>query len=176
MKQELTRLKPLLDLARQLRFPLLVLLAGLVLLLLPSGGEKASDQEHAAQAPTAEAASYDLTELENRLARSLSAVEGVGEAEVLLTVSAQSRQVLAQDESQRGDEYSRTTVVLQGSDRQETTVTVQVLSPTFQGALVVCDGGGSARVRLNVVRAVSTLTGLGADHITVCARTGGSVS
>ena len=35
------------------------------------------------------------------------------------------------------------------------------------GAVVVCDGGDSATVRLEVTRAVSAYTGLGSDQITV---------
>ncbi len=36
-------------------------------------------------------------------------------------------------------------------------------------ALIVCPGGGDARVRLRLIEAVSALTGLGADRISVCA-------
>ena len=50
----------------------------------------------------------------------------------------------------------------------EETVTLQQISPQYQGALVVCSGGGNPSVRLQVVEAVSALTGLGADHISVC--------
>ena len=152
------------------RYPLLVVLAGLLLLLLPSAPPReAEPAASSARGPEA----FDLEALEERLSRSLSKIEGVGETEVVLTVSSLGREVLAQDESRRGEEWSQTTVILQGSDRQETTVTTQVLSPDFQGALVVCEGGGSAAVRLEVKRAVSALTGLGADRITVCARQGG---
>ncbi len=35
------------------------------------------------------------------------------------------------------------------------------------GAAVVCDGAGSAAVRLDIVRAVGAYTGLGADRISV---------
>ena len=36
-----------------------------------------------------------------------------------------------------------------------------------EGAAVVCDGAGSAQVRLAIVEAVSAYTGLGSDKITV---------
>jgi stage III sporulation protein AG len=152
------------------RYPLLVVLAGLLLLLWPSAPPpEAEAAASSAQGPGA----YDLEALEGRLSRSLSRIEGVGETEVVLTVSSLGREVLAQDESRRGEEWSQTTVILQGSDRQETTVTTEVLAPSFQGALVVCEGGGSAAVQWEVKRAVGALTGLGTDRITVCARQGG---
>ncbi len=164
-------LQALLERLRGLRYPLLVVLAGLILLVWPRA--PTAGAREAAAPDGSEASAYDLEALELRLARSLSSVEGVGQAEVVLTLSALSREVLAQNESRRGEDWERTAVVLQGADREETTVTTQVLAPCFQGALVVCDGGGSAAVRLEVTRAVSALTGLGADRITVCARTGG---
>ena len=39
--------------------------------------------------------------------------------------------------------------------------------PQFRGALVVCQGGGDPAVRLAVIEAVSALTGLGSDKISV---------
>ena len=43
----------------------------------------------------------------------------------------------------------------------------QQLYPTYQGAVVVCEGAGSSTVRLAVVNAVSVLTGLSSDKISV---------
>ena len=54
-----------------------------------------------------------------------------------------------------------------GSGNQSV-VPVQTLTPSFRGALVVCAGGDDPGVRLQVIRAVSALTGLGSDCITVC--------
>ena len=53
-----------------------------------------------------------------------------------------------------------------GGGSQET-VTVQELSPGYQGALLVCEGGDDPRVRLALTQAVSALTGLGADKISI---------
>ena len=39
--------------------------------------------------------------------------------------------------------------------------------PQYRGALVVCEGGGNDAVRLQVIAAVSALTGLGSDRIAV---------
>ena len=54
-----------------------------------------------------------------------------------------------------------------GSGSQEV-VPLQTLAPEFRGALVVCPGGGDPRVRLTLTQAVSALTGLGTDRISVC--------
>ena len=39
--------------------------------------------------------------------------------------------------------------------------------PTYRGALVVCQGGDQADVRLAVTEAVAALTGLSSDRVTV---------
>lgn len=150
------------------KFVLLVILAGVVLMLLPSmGGGKGPDQ-------TAEQAreTFDTSEVEQRLETALSEVEGAGKVTVMLTVKSSARQILAQDskttqkESGKDSEISAV-VISRGSGMQET-VALQELSPQFQGALVVCAGGNDPAVRLKLVEAVSALTGLGSDKISIC--------
>ena len=46
-------------------------------------------------------------------------------------------------------------------------VVVRNVSPAYRGALVVCTGGGNAEVKLAVTQAVTALTGLSADRVTV---------
>ena len=95
--------------------------------------------------------------------------QGAGEAQVVLTLKSGSRQVLAQD-TQRGadgDSSSATVTLGRGSGSQEV-VPLQTLAPQFQGALVVCPGGGDPEVCLQIIQAVSALTGLGSDRISVC--------
>ena len=134
------------------RYALLVIAAGVLLLLLPTGESF-----------------FQLEELEEKLARTLSGIHGAGETEVMLTLKSGSRQVLAQDTQSRGEgERSVSTVTLgRGSGSQEV-VPLQTVAPQFRGALVVCAGGDDPGVRLQVIRAVSALTGLGSDCITVC--------
>ena len=65
------------------------------------------------------------------------------------------------------DEGRTTVVVSKGSGREEA-VPLQQIYPQFQGALVVCPGGSDPEVRLKLVEAVSALTGLGSDKISIC--------
>ena len=73
-----------------------------------------------------------------------------------------SGQSAAPDDASRRSE----TVVVSGSGG-DTPVVARNICPTYRGALVVCQGGGSAEVRLAVTQAVSALTGLSSDRITV---------
>lgn len=148
------------------QYVLLVLAAGVLLLLLPLGGGAEEDR---AQAPAQLQEEFDLEAFEDRLAEALSQIQGAGEAQVVLTLKSGSRQVLAQD-TQRGadgDSSSATVTLGRGSGSQEV-VPLQTLAPQFQGALVVCPGGGDPEVCLQIIQAVSALTGLGSDRISVC--------
>jgi stage III sporulation protein AG len=150
---------------RKYQYVLLVIAAGVVLLLLPSGGRDSPE------APPAqvEGTSFDLDAFEEKLEAVLSQVEGAGKTKVVLTLDGGSRQVLARNQDREGDGGSSNTVVTvgKGSGAQDV-VPLQTVAPQFRGALVVCPGGGNAQVRLKLMEAVSALTGLGADRISVC--------
>ena len=140
------------------KFVLLVILAGAALLLLPSVGEKETAAEQTAE--------------QTSLLQSVDALERRLEATVVLTVKSSGRQILAQDDktTERGEttDTQLTTVVVSRGSGSEEPVALQQLSPQYQGALVVCSGGDADAVRLKIVEAVSALTGLGADKISVC--------
>lgn len=145
------------------RVVLLVILAGLILLMLPLDQEEEPLQEE-----TTADAQFDLAVLETRLEEALSKIDGAGEVTVVLTIQNGPRQVLAQNMDQgSGEEETTETVILsRGSSTQET-VTVQELYPSYQGALLVCEGGDDPEVRLKLTEATSALTGLGADKISI---------
>lgn len=153
------------------RYVLLVILAGVVLLLLPLAGEKRETQPPAA-VQSSVVDSFDTGAMERRLEDALSQVEGAGRVTVVLSVQAGPRQIWARDSrtEERAEERSReeSTVVLSRGSGMEETVPVQQISPQFRGALVVCSGGGDPAVRLSLVEAVSALTGLGSDKISIC--------
>lgn len=150
------------------RYALLVALAGVLLLAWPGGETKKPAQ---AGESTAEDI-FQVREMEEKLEKALSQVEGAGETTVVLTLQGGPRRVLAQDGSatEEGDRISRETSTIllsRGSGQQEPAV-LQELGPVYQGALVVCQGGEDPRVKLELCQAVSALTGLRSDQISIC--------
>lgn len=151
------------------KFVGLVMLIGAALLLWPSGsGSTASPSGSDGQQEEAETLARELEEI-------LGKMDGVGQVRVLLTVQDDGQRQLATDgelsysgSPQAPDDYQRTneTVLVDGAQGDEPVVTRQ-WSPTYRGALVVCQGGGQASVRLAVTEAVTVLTGLTADRVTV---------
>ena len=156
-------------LLEQYKYVLLVIAAGLVLLLWPTGERQAPpDRVDAAQDE------FDLKELEEKLSQTLSQVDGAGKVTVTLTMKSGMEQVLASDRTttvnERGSSVEEETV-LRSTGSGEEALLITRKYPVFQGALVVCEGGDDPAIRLTMTQAVSALTGLGADKITVC--TGG---
>lgn len=173
-KAELMQWKKRLEhLFRQYKYVLLVILAGVVLLLLPPLWEKESaGEEEETQVPQEVNTEDSAAALERRLEEALSQIQGVGEADVILTLKSGPQKILAQDSetsiSERGTEASVSSVLISRGSGEEDAIVVQQLSPQYQGALVICSGGDDPEVRLRLVEAVSALTGLGADKISVC--------
>lgn len=156
---------------------LLVILTGLFLLLWPRGADPP-----AAEAPQAMGEIFDLAGMESRLGDILSAIEGAGKVEVLLTLKTDMEVVVVQDidTRSRGDAAGGT-VTSRDDERRAKTVLAGAapiiqkrIYPVFQGALIVCDGADSASVRTAVLDAVAALTGLRADSITVVKRKRGA--
>lgn len=149
------------------KYVLLVLAAGLALLLWPSGER----EEPAPDAGGCAVEEFDLEALEEKLSQVLSQVEGAGKVTVALTVRSGTERVPLTDRStssrERESQVEEKTVVINTGSGQEAVVRLE-RAPVFQGAVVVCPGGDQAEVRLLLTRAVSSLTGLGADRITIC--------
>ena len=172
-KAELMQWKKRLDnLFQRYKYVLLVILVGVVLLLLPPLWEKKPAEEKEAQPAQEMGAEDSAAALERRLEEALSRIQGVGEADVILTLKSGPQKILAQDSetsiSERGTEASVSSVLISRGSGEEDAIVVQQLSPQYQGALVICSGGDDPKVRLRLVEAVSALTGLGADKISVC--------
>ena len=158
------------------KYLLLVAAAGVLLLLWPSGKESPV-------APTgSETAQMDFDQdaFEAKLAGTLSAMNGVGRVEVMVTLKSGGTLRLQEDRREnQGRNYENgalarydletdiRTVMAGGSGGVEQPIILERVYPVFQGAFVVCDGADSAETRLRVVEAVAALTGLGADKITV---------
>lgn len=162
-----------LEKGKGLRWALLVILVGVVLLCIPTRELKKEPAADTAQVQSSQA-EYDVSALEEKLAQTLSQIEGVGEVSVVLTLKSGTRQVYATEKAERSDsggsDSEETLARISTGSGSEEALQVMEIYPTFQGALVVCDGGNSALVRLAVTKSVAALTGLSTEKISVCGR------
>ena len=142
---------------KKYQYVLLVVLVGVVLMLIPQ-----SPRESQTVTQIEEVVEADL---QMQLAAILGQISGVGKVEVLLTEAAGADTVYQVDTRQNQDNAD--TVIITDRNREETGLVKQLLPPVYRGAVVVCQGADSAGVRLNVVDAVKSVTGLSSDCITV---------
>lgn len=144
------------------KYPILVALVGLGLMLLPSEQEATEP----AEPPRAVECS-----LEERLEALLGRIEGAGQVSVLLT-EKEGSQTLYQTDSQTdaddsGSRRTDDTVLIEDENRTESGLVRQTLGPVYRGAVILCQGADDPSVKLAVVEAVRCVTGLGADQISV---------
>lgn len=151
------------DLVGRYKYVAMVVLVGVLLMLLPMGEDK---QE--VVAPTVEETGPGMGD---QLEQILSQIEGVGQVRVLLTVSRSEETVYIYDTdsdiSSESESLRRDVVLLTDGDRAQSGLIGQIISPVYQGAIVVCQGGDQPGIQLQVVEAVCDATGLTADKVTV---------
>ena len=151
-----------LDNLKKYKYAFLVLLLGVCLLLIPSKEQKKTDPE-VTDAPSIDA--------ETQLASILRQIDGAGDVRVMLTISEGMEYIYQTDDRTRTDtaqqDHEKTTVLISDGMGGETAVVAATKYPTYLGALVVCEGADNAIVKLSIVNAVSDLTGLGSDKISV---------
>mgnify|MGYP003306148692 CR=1 FL=1 len=150
---------------KKYKFAVLILIIGLVLMMLPPFGQKET------KSPVTEVTEKEPETLQLQIGQILSKIEGAGRVEVLLTTSAGEEIVFQTDMDNSSDETSDRsnikTVTVTNSERDQSGLIRQIKSPKYQGAVVVCQGADIPSVQLAVVDAVSKLTGLGANQISV---------
>ena len=149
----------MMQLLKRYRYGVLVLLIGLGLMLLPT-----PQKQPASTAADRETGSVSAAE---ELEQILAQIQGVGRVKVLLTQAAGEITVYQKNTDQSADSVREDTVLVTDDSRAEQGLVRQVLPPKYQGAVIVCQGGDRATVRLNIVEAVSAVTGLTSDKITV---------
>lgn len=148
------------------KYVLLICAAGLALLLWPQ-----SDVPEVQPAASAEQVQDGL---ELRLQSVLEAMDGVGRAKVLLTVEQDGETEYAYDRtesqtlSESGSSQNRQQELVTLSESGgQTPVPLRRYGPVYRGAVVVCEGGDRAAVKLAVTQVVQSLTGISADRIVI---------
>ncbi len=154
----LTPAKKICTYGKKYRYAVLILLLGILLMLIPG---KKSDREALPESQPEAPAGMTVSE---ELSAILSRIDGVGKAEVMLTVATGEETVYQSDTN---GELELTTVTVTDAQRNETGLIRKVNPPVYLGAIVVCQGADNPAVCLQVIEAVSRVTGLRTDRISV---------
>lgn len=166
---ELTsKLQPM---AQKYKYVLLIFLVGIIMLCLgsPRDAPKQDDNNTNIENTTS---TFDLSSFEDSLEKQLSSINGAGEVSLLLSIEGTEETVYASNirESTSGDSnniYEKDLSVLSDSSYGEEPVKVKSISPTFRGAVVLCEGAADVSVKYSITEAVSAVCGLSMDKISV---------
>lgn len=177
---------------------LILLLIGilLVVIALPAGRKSDTDVETAVN--TEEAAKSDdrrqeelsdyRRELEEQVAATLEYVQGVGEAEVMLTLRTSGEKVIEKDlqsdsqtiteqDSEGGTRVTeetssdRVSVYEQKEDGTQSPYVSKEITPEIEGIMIVAEGGDNPVVVKDVTEAIQALFGIEAHKIKIMKRT-----
>lgn len=146
---------------KKYRWVVLIVLIGIFLMAFPGKQENT---------PTEASDTQQTPSLQETLSTILSKVEGAGKVEVLLTQSAGEKICYQMDEDRSDTTLRKETVLVSNSSREEEGLVQQILPPTYQGAIILCQGADNAKIRLSMTEAVMRVTGLTSDRITVLKR------
>jgi len=112
--------------------------------------------------------SHDLyvQNLENRLSKSLSKVEGAGNVSVVITVESGMETVLAMKtetiENSNGKQITETPILVNGK-----TVVLKEMYPKILGVLIVAEGANSISVLRKIQQATTSLLDINVNQIEI---------
>lgn len=160
-----TVVKKLCDVFQKYRYAVLVLIIGLVLIMIPTVNREETNE------PAVEKQTVKEISTQEKLTSLLSKIDGAGSVEVMLTV-AEGEEIIYQEnmDSSNDDDSSNTnidTVTVTDAQKNQTGLVRKVNPPKYLGALVLCQGADDPIVKLAIVDAVSKITGLGTNCISV---------
>lgn len=146
------------------KYAIIILVIGFVLMTLPnntsSGKNKTDSAAQPAQVP-----------LNEQIATLLTKVEGAGHVEVMLSIETGEEILYQTDEDINTTEQTsagrKEAVIITDSDRNEAGLIKQTNPPNYLGAIIICEGADNPSVKLALCDAVSKITGLGMDRISV---------
>lgn len=139
------------------KYPVLVFAIGL--LLLVSDGLTGRGKAEVANVERGD----DILALEQEIKDVLEKIDGVGRAEVMLSLEYSEQNVYAKEERQNS--FEEIVVINEGGSQKA--LLEYTMSPVFKGALVVCDGGDNSKVKLEITDAVKALTGISSQKIII---------
>ena len=109
------------------------------------------------------------TTVDRQISDILSTVSGAGNVNVMLTVRSDGiteYQTDTEEVHRNGEMVVKSTTVF-GGNSADSALVIRKTGVEYLGAVIVADGADSAEVRYNLARAVSSLTGLPINRITV---------
>ncbi|MBC8535541.1 hypothetical protein [Feifania hominis] len=172
-KDRLTRLFK----GKRLTLFLILGLIGIALILLsefwPASKPKQSDQS-----------TVTAADMERDLLKLISNVEGVGKAEVMITLATGVENVYATEQrvnqnvlsdstngvlgrTENKNDTQDTVIVVRDSSGAEAPILIKQIEPKVQGVAVICEGADSPYVKSSIVEMVTTIYDISSNRVCV---------
>ncbi|MBQ8731877.1 MAG: hypothetical protein IJY82_03525 [Oscillospiraceae bacterium] len=170
---------------KKIRIIIAVGLLGILLILLsemvPWG--KQTEQNETNETITISSEVYTRS-LENKLAGLIGRINGAGNTSVAITLEQGVEYVYAREEkktvdqteqidsdrqnkTERKDSYEYSYITVEGEDGREEVLIQTEKQPEILGVVVVCEGGGNAAVREQIINAATTLFSIPSSRVFV---------
>ena len=120
----------------------------------PSGGEETNAQSYAAQ-------------LEQTLTALIGNIQGAGRVQVAVTLETGPQTIYALDETDRGESGLETQHILLDGEKGQNALVEVIWEPEIRGIAVVCQGADDVGVQAQITEAVSVLTGVSSNRISI---------
>lgn len=149
----------------------LVVVCGMLLLFLSYSGS--SGEPDTELADTKEVMNETTTLEDYKKAREeelkelLQKVDGVGKAEVMITLKASNEKVTLKDNSSRGETSEEKTVLVENSDRDSSPYIIQEKEPEIEGIVIVCEGGYDSVIKREITDAACALFSIESHKIKI---------
>ena len=108
--------------------------------------------------------------LEQELRDVISAMDGVGACEVMITLNETNENVYAQNSSEKTEENKseyESEYVIHNGENGDDPILIKQYFPQVKGVVVVCEGGDDIRVKENIVNSVTALFNFSSNRISV---------
>ncbi|MCM1328570.1 MAG: hypothetical protein NC253_03940 [Ruminococcus sp.] len=105
-------------------------------------------------------------ETEKRLCETLTEIEGVGKAKVMLTITSTEEYVYAES-VKSGDSRTENSYVIIDKGSQKEALVKKINNPAISGVVIVCEGGDDPKVCERIYNAVSTALNIPTNKIYV---------
>lgn len=169
MKEEL---KKLIEKAGTLKL-LAVVVCGVLLLFFSYSGN--ADEKAAAPVSSSDVTDAETkgtleeykAEREEELKQLLQRVDGVGHADVMITLKASNEKVTLKDNTQKGESNEEKTVLVENSSRDSSPYIIQEKEPEIEGIVIVCEGGYDSVIKREITDAVSALFSIESHKIKI---------
>ncbi len=169
MKEIIDKIKDFLKKENVLKAAIFIGIIGMILILVSninSGDEKDEEISLAEENIDFTLSETYSKKMESELKEILVSIDGVGKANVLLTITSTEEYVYAESIKNNSSGSENDYVIIDEGSKKEALIK-KINTPQISGVVIVCEGGGNAKTCEKIYKSVSTALGIPTTKIYV---------